>query len=211
MAFVFFIYVPFITFIFLVTLQMDLNFISDKTFTGISYTSEALPKGEYDTCTFVNCDFSESYLSSISFLECEFINCNLSMVKTKGTTLKDVVFNNCKLVGFPFHDCNAFLLTVAFNDCQLNLSSFFNLKLKSTSFKSCKLEQVDFTNADLSSSKFIECNLYRAVFDNTNLEKADFKTSYNLTINPETNWIKNARFSKENALGLLSTYQINID
>ncbi len=42
-------------------------------------------------------------------------------------------------------------------------------------------------------------------------EKTDFKTSYNLTINPETNRIKNAWFSKENALGLLSRYQINID
>jgi len=187
------------------------HFISDKTLTGISYTSNPLPKGEYDNCTFVNCDFSESYLSTISFLECEFIDCNLSMVKTKGTALKDVVFNNCKLVGFPFHDCNPFLFNVAFNDCQLNLSSFFNMKLKSTVFKSCKLEQTDFTNADLSQSKFIECNLYQAVFDNSNLEKVDFYTSYNLNINPENNRIKNACFSKENALGLLNTYQINID
>ena len=190
---------------------MDLNFISDKTYTGTSYSSIALPKGEYDNCTFINCDFSESYLSNISFLECEFIDCNLSMVKTKGTTLKDVVFNNCKLVGFPFHDCNAFLLSITFDGCQLNLSSFFNLKLNLTSFKSCKLEQVDFTNTDLRESKFIECNLYQTIFDNTNLEKVDFTTSYNLTINPETNRIKNACFSKENALGLLSNYQINID
>ncbi|WP_033962333.1 pentapeptide repeat-containing protein [Psychroserpens jangbogonensis] len=190
---------------------MNLNFINDKTFTGKSFTSEALPKGEYDNCIFVNCDFSESYLSNINFLDCEFIDCNLSMVKTKGTTLKDVIFNNCKLVGFPFHDCNAFLFTVTFNDCQLKLSSFYNLKLKSTSFNSCKLEQTDFTNTDLSASKFIECNLYQTVFDNTNLEKVDFVTSYNLSINPETNRIKNASFSKENALGLLTTYKINIE
>lgn len=187
------------------------DFISDKTFTGISYTTTPLPKGEYDNCTFINCDFSESYLSNLSFLECEFINCNLSMVKTKGTALKDVIFNNCKLVGFPFHDCNPFLFTVTFNDCQLNLASFFNLKLKATTFKSCKLEQTDFTNTDLNQSKFIECNLYQTIFDNTNLENVDFYTSFNLNINPETNRIKNATFSKENALGLLNTYQITIE
>ena len=190
---------------------MHPKFISDKTFTGISYTLEALPKGEYDHCIFINCDFSESYLSTISFLDCEFIDCNLSMVKTKGATLKDVIFNNCKLLGVPFHDCNAFLFSVAFHDCQLNLASFFNIKLKSTVFHSCKLEQTDFTNADLSASKFITCNLYQTIFDNSNLEYVDFRTSYNLTINPDSNRIKNACFSKENALGLLSSYHINID
>jgi len=190
---------------------MDHIFLNDKTITNISYTTKALQKGEYDNCKFVNCNFSESYLSNITFLECEFINCNLSMVKTKGTTLKDVIFNNCKLVGFPFHDCNAFLLSVTFIDCQLNLSSFFNLKLKSTSFKSCKLEQTDFTNADLKASIFMDCNLYQTIFDNTILEDVDFRTSYNLNVNPETNRIKNAVFSKENALGLLSNYHINIE
>ncbi len=190
---------------------MDLNFISDKTFSGNSYTSESLPKGEYDNCTFVNCDFSESYLSNISFLECEFIDCNLSMVKTKDTALKDVVFNNCKLVGFPFQDCNPFLFEVKFYECQLNLSSFFNLKLKATTFKSCSLEQTDFTNSDLSQSRFIKCNLHHTIFDNTNLENVDFTSAYNLSIDPEKNRIKNAHFSKDNALGLLNIYQIKID
>ncbi|OUS00672.1 hypothetical protein A9Q86_07870 [Flavobacteriales bacterium 33_180_T64] len=190
---------------------MNLPFICDKTYKNISYTIKQLSKAEYDNCTFINCDFSNSYISNISFLECEFIDCNFSMVKTKGTILKDIIFNNCKLLGFPFHECNPFLMSMIFIKSQLNLSSFFNLKLKDTTFKECKLEQTDFTNTDLSTSKFMNCDLYQTIFDNSNLEKVDFSTSYNLSINPDINRIRHANFSKENALGLLGHYQINID
>jgi uncharacterized protein YjbI with pentapeptide repeats len=190
---------------------MDLQFICDKTFKSESYSITHIQKAEYDNCTFINCDFSDSCISNISFIECEFLDCNFSMVKSKDTILRDVVFDNCKLLGFPFHDCNPFLLSMSFTKSQLNLSSFFNLKLKSTTFKECKLIQTDFTNTDLSDSKFIDCDLYQAIFDNTKLEKVDFSTSYNLSINPNNNRIRNASFSKENALGLLGLYQINIE
>ena len=190
---------------------MELPFISDKTFKSENYTTNQLQKAEYDNCTFVDCDFSESYISNISFLECEFIDCNFSMVKAKGAILKDVVFNNCKLLGFPFHDCNPFMISMTFIKTQLNLSSFFNLKLKNTTFDDCKLKQTDFTNSDLNGSKFINCDLDQTIFDHSILEKVDFTSAQNLSIDPEKNKIKNAKFSKENALGLLNHYQIKID
>jgi uncharacterized protein YjbI with pentapeptide repeats len=133
------------------------------------------------------------------------------MVKAKNTSLQDVIFDNCKLLGFPFHDSNSFLMSMTFIKSQLNLSSFFNLQLKNTIFKDCKLEQTDFTNVNLSGSSFDNCDLYQTIFDNTLLEKVDFTTSYNLSINPNNNRIKDANFSKENALGLLTIFKINID
>ena len=189
---------------------MNLPFIADKTFKNKDYTTTPLPKGEYDNCTFINCDFSESYLAMISFLECEFIDCNLSLTKTKNTAFKDAIFNNCKLLGLPFHDCNPFLFSVRFNNCTLNLASFYNLKIKATTFKGCKLEQTDFTNTDLTASVFDDCDFHQAIFDNAILEKVDFTTSRNIGFNPENNRLKGAKFSKENALGLLSHYNIDI-
>ena len=41
---------------------MNLPFIADKTFKNKDFTTTALPKGEYDNCTFISCDFSEDYL-----------------------------------------------------------------------------------------------------------------------------------------------------
>ncbi|WP_230935650.1 pentapeptide repeat-containing protein [Psychroserpens luteolus] len=116
---------------------MNVPFISDKTYKNINYTNTNLPKAEYDNCTFINCNFSESYISTISFMDCEFIDCNFSMVKAKDAIFKDVLFNNCKLVGFPFHDCNSFLMSMTFKSSQLNFASFQDLKLKETTFDQC--------------------------------------------------------------------------
>ena len=63
------------------------------------YTTLALPKGEYETCRFVHCNFEKADLSSIKFIECEFKNCNLSLVKPKYSRFMDVQFTECKLIG----------------------------------------------------------------------------------------------------------------
>jgi len=42
-------------------------------------------------------------------------------------------------------------------------------------------------------------------------EKADFRTAYNFSIDPEVNKINRAKFSSMNLAGLLSKYDIEID
>jgi hypothetical protein len=42
------------------------------------------------------------------------------------------------------------------------------------------------------------------------LEKADFQTAYNFEIHPTLNRIKKAKFSKENVVGLLLGFGIEI-
>jgi hypothetical protein len=49
------------------------------------------------------------------------------------------------------------------------------------------------------------------VFENTNIEKADFRTSFNYSINPEINRIKKAMFSKQGVVGLLNHLDIDIE
>jgi hypothetical protein len=49
------------------------------------------------------------------------------------------------------------------------------------------------------------------MFAQTNLRKADFRTSYNFTINPENNQITGAKFSMETLPGLLQQYKIEIN
>jgi fluoroquinolone resistance protein len=50
-----------------------------------------------------------------------------------------------------------------------------------------------------------------STFDRTNLEKADFRTSFNYSISPESNRIKKARFSLSGIAGLLDGYDIEIE
>jgi uncharacterized protein YjbI with pentapeptide repeats len=144
-------------------------------------------------------------------MECEFENCNLSMAKMTKTALRDIKFLNCKMLGLHFEDCNPFGLAVSFENCNLSHSSFFRNKLKKTTFNNLKLHEVDFTECDLTGSVFDNCDLMNATFDRTNLEKADFRTSFNYSISPETNRIKKARFSLSGIAGLLYKYDIEIE
>ena len=72
------------------------------------------------------------------------------------------------------------------------------------------MQEVDFTEADLTEVVFDYCDLSGAIFDNTLLEKADFRTAYHYTINPEINKIKKAKFSIAGIAGLLRKYDIEI-
>ncbi|NJB71740.1 uncharacterized protein YjbI with pentapeptide repeats [Saonia flava] len=190
---------------------MNKPFIEDEHFKGENYTQNRLAKGEYEHCTFTNCNFSNGNLTNSSFLECEFIDCNLSNSNITASSFNEVLFKDCKLLGLRFDQCNDFLLSFTFEDCALNLASFYQLKLKKIWFKKCILEEVDFVEADLTEALFDDCNLKHAIFENTLLEKADFRTSHSFSIDPENNRIKKAKFSKENIVGLLETYDIMIN
>jgi len=100
---------------------------------------------------------------------------------------------------------------LVFENCLLNLSSFYKLKLKGTKFKNCNLQEVDFTETDLTNAVFDNCDLDRAIFERTILEKADFRTAFHYSIDPTVNRIKKARFSSNGLAGLLDNFNIVIE
>jgi fluoroquinolone resistance protein len=181
-------------------------YIQDKTFDR----NDSLIKGEYENCIFNNCNFTDSELSAFKFIDCTFNSCNFSLTKLNKTVLRDVKFKDCKMLGLRFDTCSEFGLSLSFDGCQLNHSSFYRTKIKKTIFKNSQLQETDFAEADLTSSVFDNCNLSQAIFDHTTLEKADFRTSYNYSIDPEINRIKKAIFSISGVSGLLDKYDIDI-
>jgi fluoroquinolone resistance protein len=194
-------------------------FIEEKTFDKIDFTQKPLDKGEYEYCTFINCDFSKTDFSDIKFLECEFSGCNLSLVRLTQTALKGIKFKACKMLGLNFGECNEFGFVVDFDTCILKHSSFVSMatslkqriRLKQTIFKDSQLDEVDFTECDLTSAVFDNCDLTGAIFEYTILEKADFRTASNYSIDPELNRIKKAKFSQPGLAGLLDKYDIEIE
>ncbi|TPE45536.1 pentapeptide repeat-containing protein [Pontibacter mangrovi] len=181
-----------------------------ETFKGIDYTTQGFPKGEYENCVFDGCIFLNADLSGLVFIDCEFRNCDASMATLRDTAFREVQFAGCKLLGLHFEDCNKFLLSVRFQDCQLNLSSFYKTSLKGTTFSNCSLREADFAGADLTGATLSSCDLANATFDQTILEKADLRTAYNYQIDPESNRIRKAKFSLPEAVGLLHKYDISI-
>jgi len=190
---------------------MEPVLIQDETFEQIDYSIKALPKGEYDNCQFTNCNFSNANFSECEFSDCTFNSCNLSLAKLTKTTFRNIRFKDCKLLGLLFNDCNQFGLSFYLDNCNLTHASFYQTKLKKSNFKNTLFQEVDFVECDLSQSIFYNCDFSKAVFENTILEKVDLHTSYNYSINPETNNIKKAKFSLSGLAGLLDKYDIIIE
>ena len=185
--------------------------IENQLFERLDYSDKKFQLEVYENCQFTNCNFYKTNLVNITFRECRFVDCDFSLSGMKNTALSDIHFVGCKLVGVQFDDCNPFLFSVDFENCVLKLAVFYKVKLKKTRFKNSNLQETDFTETDLTEAIFDNCDLMRTVFHHSNLEKADLRTSYLYSINPEINKIKKARFSKEGVIGLLDKYQIVID
>ena len=114
---------------------MERLYIQDKKFEKEDFATNELAIADYENCIFTNCDFSKTNLSQRVFLECEFNSCNLSSVNLIKTGLKNVRFKDCKLLGMHFENCDPFLFEVDFDNCFLQLSSFYKLKLKKQDLK----------------------------------------------------------------------------
>lgn len=190
---------------------MERKYVDDITFEKNDFTTSPLEQADYEHCLFVHCDFTNNDLSGTHFIDCTFKSCNLGTVKLNRTAFRDTFFSDCKLMGLQYYTCDDFLFTVTFENCMLNYSSFYKMKLKKIVFKNCNLTEADFTEADLSAANFDHCDLSKVLFENTILEKADLRTSYNYSIDPERNKIKKAKFSLPAVTGLLDKYDIEID
>tara|TARA_B100000809_G_C14966638_1_gene469356 strand:+ start:178 stop:522 length:345 start_codon:yes stop_codon:yes gene_type:complete len=114
-------------------------------------------------------------------------------------------------LGVKFNECETFLLQFSFKDCQLNFSSFYQLKITNTNFINCNLEAVDFTETTAINCVFENADLKGAIFEKANLEKSDFRTAFNFNINPAINSLKKSKFSRNTIDGLLSNHKIIIE
>ena len=114
---------------------MEKTLVADEEFNAIDFAART-PKGtDFENCQFRNCSFSGVNLTDTSFTECEFEACDLSTAKITNTAFKDVSFYGCKLLGLKFESCNKFLMEFRFEGCQLDYSTFYQLKLPKTDFK----------------------------------------------------------------------------
>ncbi|MBT8296298.1 MAG: pentapeptide repeat-containing protein [Gramella sp.] len=189
---------------------MNNTFITDQIYKDEDFSKERLPKGDYDNCSFIGCNFSDGFLDNCQFLECRFESCNLSNANIAHTTFKEVQFIDCKMVGLLFERCNQILLSFSFKRCTLDFSSFRGMSIPGTLFDDCKLRNIDFSEADLSRSHFTNSILDNSIFDASNLQETNFSLSHNIKLDPERNQLKNARFSQENVKGLLAKYKIQV-
>ena len=180
-----------------------MKLIEEQTFTAADFKSTTFEIAHYELCVFNSIDFTKFTFSEAKFVDCEFVDCDLSMVSLTGSMLQNITFTRCKMLGLFFETVKPFLFEVRFQDCNLESSSFENVRMENTVFQSCKLAGVDFTNSNLKGVQFEACDLLNATFYNSKLEKADFTTARNFSINPQHNQTKGSIVSSANLEGFL--------
>jgi len=184
---------------------------TEQKIKGVDFTHDRFRTGEYEKCSFLNCVFSNIDLSNAVFNTCDFHSCDLSLAKVVNTAFRMVKFQDCKLLGVRFEVCNNFLLTFEFENCNLDMASFYKLSVARTIFRTCSLHEADLSEANLTQAVFENCDLAGAIFGRTVLESADFTNAFNFSIDPENNRIRKARFSATGLAGLLHKYNLEIE
>lgn len=187
------------------------EYFLDIEYNNIVYGEEEVNFKEFESCTFNHCDFSKCIFLAVTFIDCVFNNCNFNTSKINYVALRTVIFNHCSIKEVNFAMCDKLIFEITFNHCILDFSKFYTLKLKGTLFANCSIIAVDFMSTDLTAAIFDNCDLYRSEFDKAIANKANFKTSFNFSINPEKTKLKKAIFSLNNVKGLLTKYEVLID
>ncbi len=186
------------------------EYFLDVEYNNHNYGVDEVNYQEFECCTFTNCTFSDCNFMDVTFIDCVFNDCLFNEAKINHVALRTVTFNRCEIKEVNFSMCNKLIFEVRFNNCILDFSKFYTLKIKGTPFINCSLIAVDFMATDLTEVLFENCDLYRAEFAKAIANKANFKTSYNYTIDPKTTKIKRAVFSLQGLKGLLFKHEIII-
>ncbi len=189
------------------------EFVS-KTLKGLALTDEKIGGKVFEECQFKDCNFSAAHFSKCKFVDCSFVNCNLSNAKITESKFLNVEFSQCKVIGINWTEAAWPRVAVdpqlTFRNSILNDASFFGLKLHEVVIHDCKAHSVDFRGSDLTHANLTQTDLQGSLFGKTILTEADFTDATNYNIDISNNNVQKARFSRNEAFGLLSGLDIEL-
>jgi fluoroquinolone resistance protein len=188
--------------------QKELTSVQIK---GQTFSHLDLKHKVFTEVVFEKCDFTHTNFTGSRFLLCKMIQCNLSLARLDGCRLQGVEFEETKIVGVNFTKCDPLFLSLQFTKCLLNSCNFSDMELKGTSFYQCAVCDTFFTNANLMEANFAKADLSGSIFHNTNLTKANFREAVSYSINPLTNKLSKAIFSRPEVLSLLQHLDIVLE
>ncbi|MEI6222512.1 MAG: pentapeptide repeat-containing protein [bacterium] len=164
---------------------------------------------EFEDCTFDGCSFMGCRFEKCRFINCTFKGCMLSAIIPMHSSFVDVQFKDSKVIGFDWTRARN-VDAIAFEECQVNYSSFRALRLAKLRMVKCEAREVDFVETDLEGGNFTGTDFAGSVFHKTNLTKADFSGAKNYQIDLRENRAKKAKFSLPEALSLLESFGVEV-
>jgi len=186
----------------------------DQNFSELEYKQESFQAIEFDNCNFSDCNFSESTFQRCKFIDCTFTRCNFSNAQFDLSKMNEVTFSESKLVGIDWSKLDWPSLSLPcpmqFHACLLSHSSFFGLEISELIMQHCKAQEVDFRSANISQGQFNFSDFSGSLFNQSNISGASFEDAYHYDIDIFNNRIKGALFSRDEALSLLNSLDIEL-
>lgn len=187
----------------------------DQTFRELRLDAQVRREITFTDCRFVDCSFHEAALSACRFNGCQFTGCDLSLASLAGCLLSGVTFEKCKLIGVDWTrldwESERLDLTLAFERCALNHSTFIGLDLAELTLRNCQAVNVDFRECSLRGGDLRGTDFNEALFLHSDLRGADLRQARNYSIAPHENQISGARFAMPEALALLYHLDIRLE
>ena len=185
-----------------------------QTFNGMDLSASSHTDLEFEDCTFVKCDFSEAKFGKCKFIDCRFVDCNLNNMTVSHSKFMEVSFEGCKIVGVDWSKAHwpsiACFKALKFESCLISYSSFYGIELQEIAIVECKALEVDFREGNFTESDFSYTNFSGSLFSKTRLRKVNFAEATNYHIDVLTNDIKEAKFSRYEAVSLLESLGIEL-
>jgi len=183
-----------------------------EEFEKIDLRGECIKNAEFEECTFVASDFSETLFRSCRFIDCRFENCNLSVTKLTDSMMSGCEFVSSKMIGIDWTMCNWTSLLnsepLRFVQCKLDDSNFYGFSQDRMVMKECSAKEIDFRAGSFKNTDFSSSDFKGALFGDTHLEYANFTDATNTQIDLKNNHLKGAIFSRYEALYLLESMGI---
>jgi uncharacterized protein YjbI with pentapeptide repeats len=188
------------------------SYVENAEFKNADFSGKQIKFIEIVDTTFTRCTFIEAFFIECRFKNCTFTKCDLSNLRVKSSQFSQVQFEGCKVIGINWTEASwqkgGFFRLIDFNDCTLNYSSFFGLRLKSIRITQCIAREVDFGETDLTAGIFDRTDFSGSVFAHTDLTDADFSSAVNYSISPSNNTLKKTKFALPEAMSLLHNLDI---
>lgn len=181
----------------------------DEIFENIKINQKVINSIEFDNCTFKNCSFNKTSLKYCKFTECMFENCDLSLLNIKGSVFNDVQIKDSKAIGINW-TMGGQPFDINFYNCDISMSSFYNLDLRHSQIISCRANDIDFGKTNLEKVNFKDTDLLGSLFGDTNLKDTDLTQAINYMIDPNNNYIKGTKVSLPQATSFLKFFDLKV-
>src|SRR5580704_16799296 len=100
-----------------------LDFLNEH-FKDLELSGKEILLKDFESCSFLGCNFSETTFNKCQFYECTFTRCNLSNAKVKSCSFFDTFFDESKVIGINWTIATWPRLKLSsplsFNKCILN-------------------------------------------------------------------------------------------